>query len=552
MSDRSAQTTIAHAGRPLAALAALIVLLAALIASGAVRPEGARGAGTQNIVFILTDDQTAYELSAMPTVRDEIAAKGASFTRAYAPYPSCCPARASLLSGLNMHNHGVRGNGGDYGGWDRFVQHESDALPARLQDAGYHTVHIGKYLNGYMSGGPAVPYTPSGWDEWYAKVSQANIYYDYELVQDPDGSGGVAGDYTPYGDDSTDYQTDVLAQKAVDFVDGVTPGDTPFLLDFWVNAPHAPFIPAPRHLGLFGGTQPSVLPGFNERDISDKPRWLQKQAKWIGSGNRRKIVQERRRRLEQLLAVDEGVNRIIEALEDQGILDETYLIFTSDNGFFRGEHRIVGGKYLAYEPSSHVPLLIRGPGIPAGVTSSELVSLTDVTQTILQIAEGSADPSLDGRSLLPFANNPTRRTDRPILLEADTGPGRGGDGDAASAAARASVTGYRGVRNLDQEQGIAASVKAATLNGNFAPAYRGLRTRRYLYVLYANGQAELYDRKLDPAQLKSMIKNRRYRQVRRKMFKRLTALIDCRGAGCRREFGPEPKPLAKRKRRQRG
>jgi N-acetylglucosamine-6-sulfatase len=556
MSRRSAQPTILRARRPLGALAALLALLGVAFATGIARPEGAHGAGDFNVVFILTDDQTNYELAAMPTVREEIAAKGATFKRAYVPYPTCCPSRASLLSGLNMHNHGVRGNGGEFGGWDRFDEEEPHALPPRLQAAGYYTVHIGKYLNGYMTDLPPVPYTPAGWDEWYAKVSQANIYYDYDLVEDPSGSGGIPGVYVSHGDAPTDYQTDVLAQKAVGFINGVSPVKTPFLLDFWVNAPHAPFTPAPRHLGDFDGVPLPKLAGFNERDIRDKPRWLRKQATRIGIGNRRKIIQERRRRLEQLQAVDEAVGEIIDALDAKGILDETYLIVASDNGFFRGEHRIVGGKYLAYEPSSHVPLLIRGPGIPAGVKSRELVSSLDVTQTILRIAEGSADPSLDGRSLMPFARKPKRTTTRPILLEADTGPGRGGNGDTAGAAAvRASIAGFKGVRNLDGEPGVAASVKAATLNGNFAPAYRGLRTRRYLYVLYSNGQAELYDNRLDPGQLNNVVKNRRYRPVRRKLFRRMRALIHCAGASCRREFGPEPKPLPepvpKRKPRQR-
>lgn len=543
MSRRSAYPTLSRARRPAAALAALMALVGGLVTTGAVRPGEAHGAGTHNVVFILTDDQTAYELAAMPTVRSEIVAKGATFRRAYAPYPTCCPARASLLSGLNMHNHGVRGNGGEFGGWDRFIEEEAGALPPRLQAAGYYTVHIGKYLNGYMTNHPAVPYTPPGWDEWYAKVSQANIYYDYELVEDPGGSGGVPGAYVPYGSAPPDYQTDVLAQKAVNFVNSLNPTRTPFLLNFWVNAPHAPFTPAPRHLGQLDDARLPKLIGFNERDLRDKPRWLRRQAKWIGIGNRRKIIQERRRRLEQLLAVDEAVERIIDALELQGVLDETYLIVASDNGYFRGEHRIVGGKYLPHEPSARVPLLIRGPGIPAGVKSRELVSTLDITQTILRIAEGSADPALDGRSLLPFARKPRRTTERLILLEADTGPGRGGNGDAATAAARVGLSGYKGVRSLDQEPVVPASVKAATLNGNFAPAYRGLRTRRYLYVLYSNGQSELYDTRLDPAQLSNVVKKRRYRPVRRKLYRRMKALIRCRGAACRREFGPEPKPL---------
>ncbi len=557
MSPRPTQPRRARSRRRLAAAAALAVLTGALVAHEVTGPEHAEGAGTANVIFILTDDQTAYEISAMPHVREEIGAQGATFTRAYVPYPMCCPSRASLLSGENMHNHGVRGNGGEFGGWDRFIPHESNALPVWLQDDGYYTVHIGKYLNGYETGhGPFPPHVPPGWNEWYGKVSQSQIYYDYELAEDPDGQGVVPPQYVFYGNQPEDYQTDVLRDKALDFIDGLPQNGggskTPFALNLWVSAPHAPFIPAQRNFGKYGGAQLSKRPGFNERNIDDKPKWLRTQAHRLGIGVRRKIAQERRRRLEQLVSVDDAVDQIVQALEAKNLLDNTYLIFASDNGFFRGEHRIVGGKYLAYEPSSRVPLLIRGPGIPAGVTSSELVSTLDITQTILQIAQGSADPSLDGRSLFPYAQDPSLRSTRPILLEADTGPGRGGNGDPASASAAAGVAGRAGVKNLDEEPGVAASVKKATVNGNFAPAYRGLRTSRYLYVLYANGQSELYDMKLDPGQLSNVAQNRRYRPVRRWLFAHLTAMVACKGAQCRAQAGPNPKPLPKRKHSQGG
>jgi arylsulfatase A-like enzyme len=509
----------------------------------------------ENVVFILTDDQALHEMSALPTVRKRIGAKGATFSRAYAPYPLCCPARVTTLTGQYMHNHLVRGNGGQYGGWGNFVDQESDALPVWLHDDGYYTVHIGKYLNGYANAVPFPPPVPPGWDEWYGKVSQGNLYYDYALIEDPDGAAGaVPATYKSYGSDEADYQTDVLRQKALDFIGGLTGAQTPFALNFWVNAPHAPFTPAPRHLGELGGKRLRKLPGFNEENIRDKPRWLRAQAGKLGIGTRKRIAAERRRRLEMLLSVDDAVAAILDALEAQGVLDETYVIFASDNGLFRGEHRIAGGKYLAYEPSAHVPLMIRGPGIPAGVTSNELVSLADITQTILQVAAGSSDPSLDGRSLLPYAQDPSRRTTRPILLEADTGPGRGGGGadpQAASATASVGLAGAAGVKNLDQEQGVPASVKMATANGNNAPAYRGLRTSRYAYVLYANGQAELYDMKLDPGQLRNVAHNPRYRKVRKRLFALLQDYVACDGAECRAQAGPDPKPKPKRQGKRR-
>ena len=238
--------------------------------------------------------------------------------------------------------------------------------------------------------------------------------------------------------------------------------------------------------------------------------------KRLGKALKQTIASERRRRLEQLLSVDEAVGDIVAELSQEGLIDDTYIIFASDNGFFRGEHRIAGGKYLAYRPSSRVPLMIRGPGITAGVQSDELISAIDIPQTIEEIATGTTDPDADGRSFLPYAQNPSLRSTRPLLLEADTGPGQGNAGFdpqtasvSAAKIAKVKVAGRKGVNNLDQEKMATKTVA----NGNFAPAYRAVRTSRYLYVLYANGQSELYDLLLDPAQLRSKHADPRYRFV---------------------------------------
>jgi arylsulfatase A-like enzyme len=552
MRSLTSKTRLSRAQGAMTALAGFAVLVGGALAHGVAAPGSAEGADPPNIVFILTDDQALHEMAALPTVRAEIGAKGATFTRAYASYPLCCPARATLLGGQYMHNHGVRGNGGEFGGWQRFEPREARAFPVRLRSSGYHTVHVGKYMNLYPNGAscfgpPALP-VPPGWSEWYGKVSENNLYYDYRLIEDPDGSGGLPAQCQEYGDEESDYQTDVLTEKAVEFIGEPGGPPTPFHLNFWVNAPHAPFVPAPRHLNTYGGAKLPWLKGFNERRINDKPKWLRRQAGRLRLVVRKKIAAERRRQLEQLLSVDEAVGRILQALEEEGELDDTYVIFTSDHGFFRGEHRIAGGKYLPHDPSSRVPLMIRGPGIPAGSRSRELVSLADLTQTILKIGTGSTDPSLDGRSLLPYAKDPAARTTRPILLEADTGPGRGNNGfdEAAAAAAKAGLAGKRGVSNLDQEPGVSAAAKRAAATGNFAPAYRAIRTNRYLMVLYANGERELYDMALDPAQLRSVASNRRYRPVRKWLFNRLFKLSRCRGATCRVEVGADPKPKPKR------
>ena len=531
---------LAHARTVLACAVALLAL-----AAGTLAASQARGAETgANVVFILTDDMSSSELAAMPNVQSLIGAQGTTFNQAYVSFPLCCPSRATMLSGQYMHNHGVRGNFPPNGSWFKFRAHESNDLPVWLHDDDYYNVHIGKYMNGYSLIDGTLP-VPEGWDEWYGKVSEDALYFDYNLIEKT--SPAATPRITFYGDQATDYQTDVFGDRAVDFVQDSAVSRQPFWLNLWFNSPHGPFDPAPRDMFRFAGSPLPKLPGFNEKDISDKPKWLRRQVRKRLTKKQIKVVDnERRRQQEQLISVDQSVGELIEALERKGILDDTYVIFASDNGFFRGEHRIASGKYLPYDPSARVPLLIRGPGIPKGAVSNELVWNGDIAQTIDQIASGSENPSVDGRTLLPYAENPALRSTRPVLLEGDTGPGGTGAESAHSSAAmaraaRVHVAGRRGVRNLDQEPD---AIKSAAYTDT-APAYRSIRTDRYEYTVYANGQTELYDMKRDPAQLRSLVKDPRYRFVARWLFDHLAVLSTCAGATCRAEIGPDPLPLPK-------
>ena len=514
-------------------------------AAGALTAGRAEGAAVgSNVIFILTDDMSSSELVGMPNVMSEIAGQGTTFNRAYVSFPLCCPSRATMMSGRYMHNHGVRGNFPPQGGWPKYRPHEANDLPVWLHGAGYHNVHIGKYMNFYGTQNGDLP-VPPGWDEWYGKVSEDALYFNYQLIEKTGPS--TTPRITFYGDQPLDYQTDVFGDRAADFVRDHPVSQEPFLLDLWFNSPHGPFDPAPRDLFKLAGTALPRLPAFNEKDIRDKPKWFQRQARKRLSREQIKLIDnERRRAREQLLSVDEAVGELIQALRSEGILDETYIIFSSDNGFFRGEHRIANGKYLPYDPSSRVPLVIRGPGIPAGGVSDELVWNGDVTQTILQIATGSENPALDGRSLLPFAESPALRSTRPVLLEGDTGAGSTEVESAQTSAARArqarvGVLGKRGVRNLEQEPN---AIKSATTAG--APAYRAIRTDRYEYTVYANGQTELYDMWRDPSQLNSLAGDPRYRYVRKWLYNALIPLSSCAGPSCRVELGPDPLPLSKK------
>jgi N-acetylglucosamine-6-sulfatase len=532
-------------------LAAVAVLLACAATVGALSARDARGASGYNVVFFLTDDQTLQEMAALPSTTGILAGGGVQFTRAYVTYPLCCPSRATLFSGQYMHNHGVRGNQGEFGGWPRFFPRESDSLGTWLQDEGVYTVHIGKYMNAYVT---SFLHVPPGWDEWYGKGSPSeNNYLNYSMTEQGPVGPVVEEFYgsTDNGEEDSDYSTDVYKHKALDALDRV--GDAgpegipePFFLNVAFGAPHGPYQPAARHLYSYSSSAVPQLPkvvGFNEKNMDDKPAWLRQQAKKIPAAVANRIEQERRRRLEQLRAVDEAVAEVYDKLIEEDLLDRTYMIFTSDNGFFRGEHRIVNGKYLPYESSSRVPLLIRGPGVPEGEQSSELVSTLDIPSTILDIvqAPGPIQSSRDGRSLLPYAADTSLRTNRPLIFEGDTGPGRGAGGFTTSSA-RAGIANKRGVKNLEQEP-IAASSFA---RGTSAPAYRGLRTDRYALHLYSDGSVELYDMLTDPAQLKSLQDNRRYKKVKRWLLGRLWENFTCAGAACRIQLGDPPKPAKKR------
>jgi arylsulfatase A-like enzyme len=241
--------------------------------------------------------------------------------------------------------------------------------------------------------------------------------------------------------------------------------------------------------------------------MSDKPRFLRRRARLLRSRDVATIVRDSRARRAALLSVDEGVARIVAALRRTGELANTYVLFTSDNGYMQGEHRVRSGKMLPYDPSTRVPLLIRGPGIPAGRATSELVANTDLAPTLLDLAGARPGKTLDGRSLVAFARSPGIRTKRAILHE--TGGAR-----------------YAGPREQDERTNSRRPLRRVM-------SYRAIRTPRWLYVRWHNGDRELYDLRRDRDQMRSLHAGSAHRRVRLVLAKRLRALARCAGAGCR-------------------
>jgi arylsulfatase A-like enzyme len=574
------------------ALGGLALLAALALAAGpatAARHSVLPPVEQPSFVVIQTDDQTldglyarfrsiegAGETRAMPNTLDLIAKRGMTFNRYYVSYPLCCPSRVSLLTGRYAHNHNVKGNIQPNGGFYGFTQQGAMThnLAVWLQQAGYRTIHIGKFLNGYGD----EPYdegkiVPPGWSAWHTVLNADTDHYFYGYLMNSNGSiGGPYGDpgsweTREYGvrDDigcplaptnglPCFYLTDQLTQVATREI-AETPVESPFYLQLDYTAPHGDFRrpagpePAPRHYDWFKGAR---LPhdrseGFDEGNVRDKPRFI-REAGHLTLNDKHTYRVYWQKQLDSLRSVDDGVRLIIETLGAFHRLRNTYILFTSDNGFFFGEHRLIGGKFLAYEPATHLPFLIRGPGIKPGTSTGELTSQIDIAPTILELAGASADKSIDGRSMVPFLRDPDLRTRRPLLFESfvETSDVEQQGGGAPAPAAPS----YRG-----RGGGASASILAPPKD------YEGIRLGPYKYIAWPSGEKELYDINKDPNELNNIVKDRNFFPVRNFLHTLLTGgideaggLEDCVGRFCREPAAKIPldrKELLRQRKRER-
>ena len=452
-----------------------------------------------NILVLMTDDQTLDSMSVMPKTRALIGDRGATFTRSFAGYPLCCPSRATLYTGQYAHNHGVLSNMPPSGGYTRLDT--SNWLPLWLQAAGYRTMHVGKFLNGYGRLSPPTV-VPPGFNDWHGTVDPST----YNFLNYTVNENGALRTYPGF------YSTDFFAQRAGELIAAAAPADKPFFMSVAFLAPHSggprePDDPAghatpavaPRHANAFASTALPLPPSFNEADVSDKPLGM-RQRRPIGVVRAAKIQEGYQQRLESLLAVDDAVASIVSTLRFVGELDDTLILFTSDNGFFHGEHRVPIGKLLVYEPSIRLPLLMRGPGVPAGVAARQLVTNADLAPTILDAAGARAGRAQDGRSLLELVADPGVQWGRELLVESGN------------------------------PQGLTTAA---------------LRNYRWKYVEHPTGEVELYDLERDPHELASLHANAALAGVRTAMAARLRALRTCAGRTCRAK--PAVKLVARRR-----
>ena len=497
-----------------------------------------------SFVVVQTDDETldqlytvfnagGVEVPSMPNTLSLIAGRGMTFNRYYVSYPLCCPSRVTLLTGRYAHNSNVRGNVQPNGGYSGFRARGAFThnLATWLQGAGYRTIHIGKFLNGYGD----EPYdngteVPPGWNAWHTveNADTHHYYYGYSLndngtIDGPFGDSGSwdtreYGERDYFGCPATSieekpclYETDVFSRIAAEELIG-TPPEQPFYLQLDYTAPHGDFRrpagpePAPRHYTLFDGAPypHSREEGFNEGNVNDKPRFI-REAPYISPEEIHTYRVYYDKALASLRAIDDGVKTVLDTLGSQHRLRNTYVIFTSDNGFFYGEHRLTGGKFLAYEPSTHLPFLIRGPGIKAGTATGELAANTDIAPTVLELAGVTPDKSIDGTSLIPFLRDPSLRTRRGILFESFV--------ETNDVEANGEPTAQKVVTEVQRRQPSGRGEAKASI---VAPPkdYEGIRLGPYKYIEWPDGEKELYDINKDPAELNNIVRDGNFTPIR--------------------------------------
>ncbi len=545
-----------------AALTALLATLAFLALPGA---ESARSAEQKpSFVVVQVDDATldqlyaslnvgGIEVQAMPYTLSLIANRGITFNRYYVPYPLCCPSRTSLLTGRYSHNNNVRGNVPPNGGYTGFKARQAYThnLATWLQGAGYRTIHIGKFLNGYgdepFDEGKDVP---PGWSAWHTvlRADTNHYFYGYTLNNNGvlDGPYGDSGSWetreygerddfgcpnAPLNGKPCFYATDTFNTMAWQELTQTSP-EQPFYLQLDYTAPHGDFRrpagpePALRHYNTFAGAPypHSRSEGFNEGNVNDKPRFI-REAPYLSLNEIHTYRVYYQKALESLRSVDEGVKLVVDTLGGLHRLRNTYIIFTSDNGFFYGEHRLTGGKFLAYEPATHLPFLIRGPGIKPGTSTGELAANIDIAPTVLELAGAEADKSIDGRSLVPYMRDPSLRSRRPILFESFV--------ETADVEANGEPTAQRPRRNTKGDKHKAtASIVAPPKD------YEGIRLGPYKYIEWPDGEKELYDITKDPNELNNVVRVPNLSPIRAFLHAQLVRLEACVGRTCQ-EVAPK-------------
>jgi len=496
-----------------------------------------------NIVMIMLDDMRADDLAYMPLTQELIGDQGVTFANSLAPYPLCCPARASVLTGQYAHNHRVWSH---LPPWGFTSFNDESTLATWLQDAGYATTYIGKYLNGYgtqpepgQESGTSTTYVPPGWTDWRASMDGLDPDHPqnggtYRYMDTTLNDNGV--EFDNY---AGQYQSRVYGRLSEEVVTSRAASDQPFFFYVSYTAPHhggpsdpddpepatsdtgterrfaTPYVPADVRDSL--NEVISAAPGTDwYRTVApqDKPEYL-RDIPPMNDAEKTALLEVTRQRAESISVVDQQVARTVEALERTGELEETLILLTSDNGYFLGEQGIRAGKTLPHEPSIHTPLVMRGPGIPAGEIRYDPFLSIDFAPTIARLAGVEPKLPVDGVSMLSVARNGDEGWTRAVLTE----------------------TGQRNIVRATDEAG-----EPLTTDDPGAADIRyaiGVRSDRYLYIHLANGDEELYDMAVDPDQYDNLANQGPYARIRDLMREQLKVIRACDEAQCRAQLPPE-------------
>jgi N-acetylglucosamine-6-sulfatase len=461
---------------------------------GSARPMAASDE-RPNFILVVTDDLTKKDYFDLGNNLSFFTSGGTFFRNTFVTTALCCPSRASMLTGLYAHNHRITQHVDSGTGYEQYHAEGYDRkdLPVWLKDAGYRTGLVGKYMNKYDAQSDGVP---EGWTDWYGADAPTKSWALNEnesmdtYPQDPAAPG-----YEPF--------EDVLADKALKFVADAHDSGKPFFLWYGIHAPHSPELVAPQDEDRVGTWPAYNPPGFNEREVSDKPRWVRDQP-LLTPTQQQNLRQKRQERLSAMLAVSRNLERLKDKLRATGELSNTYLILTSDNGYHLGQHRLGAGKMTAYEEDMRVPLAISGPGVASGSVKHTVLN-TDLAPTIADLAEVTPKLAPDGRSFAPLL--PEGRS----AIDPDQ------------------------FRRRFMEENWQGTISTPNGPKPFpAPTNFAVRGPDFIYVRYVTGETEYYDLSHDPFELTSKQVGGTYKRNLNSLWRRLR---DCQGDECRRAEG---------------
>ncbi|KAJ4310259.1 hypothetical protein N0V84_011061 [Fusarium piperis] len=480
----------------------------------------------KNIVFILTDDQDAVldSVAYMPRLQKHVIDKGTSFVNHFTTTAICCPSRVSLWTGKQPHNTNVTDVSPPYGGFPKFVSQglNENYLPIWLQEAGYNTYYTGKLFNAHTVNNYNSPF-PAGWTGTNFLLDPGTYSYLNPIYQ---------RDREPPVQHHGTHTLDLIAEYARELLEEAISSDKPFFVAIAPVAPHSNIdvnrgsgppamtipIPAKRHSHLFEGVQIPRTANFNP-DSPSGVSWI-RQLSQLNETAVSYLDDYYRARLQALQGVDEIVEQVIHQLDEAGLLDDTYVVYSSDNGFHLGQHRLPPGKECGFDEDIRVPLFVRGPGVPAGSVETAVTTHIDLAPTLLKIAGARLRSDFDGTPI-PVLPGPGIRRHEHVAVE------------------------YWGIALAEGEIGGFDGKGQILMPNN---TYKGVRIAHEDYDLYysawCSNEHELYNLKTDPGQLHNLfpeghdvttgvsLLGKSVRQVIDRLDALMLVLKSCKGESC--------------------